>query len=506
MPSIKQRLQAAAAAWKDGGAKQAALLSDMAALASEVTQLKQFWGSGDWVSSDRPGNRYTSLRMQFEPQTALNYAALVGDIWDNSAVQACLNTAIRAWPESYPVVKERMPSGKKVIVEDHPLSALMETPNSAYDDTVLWAGTILSYWVDGNAYWGINRTRGSREIGEFVYIPHQLIRPQREKGSRNPGPDYYEMMQDGQPVRIAVEDIVHFRFGLDPYDTLLGMSAWKSVNRNVYTDNEAINYVATNLRTRGAAWLILSPKDADAGFEDPQKVKRDIMEATSGDNRGGVLVLDGSVDIKTPPPMKDMQIDTLHHLPETRICALAGFPPIAVGLWAGLERSTFENTDQANQQFWTTIVAVQRMMGRQLTQQVLRRPGSFPAFEEAHPNRVYYAGFDYSDVRALQPDKQAEWERVGKAYERGLLAEDEARSEMGYDPMTPAQKAALPAKLPAAAIPTDSGGSGGNGTGGAKTYLLPPALVGAPPLPPSDWVNRIVSELETLDNDGDSPV
>lgn len=64
------------------------------------------WSSGDWVSSNRPGNVYSSNRSwYFEPQTAINYAALVGDIWTNSAVQAVLNWIIQAWPESYPCVR-----------------------------------------------------------------------------------------------------------------------------------------------------------------------------------------------------------------------------------------------------------------------------------------------------------------------------------------------------------------------------------------------------------------
>jgi phage portal protein BeeE len=465
--------------------------------------LKAFWGSGDWVSSDRPGNRFTSQRIQFEPQTALNYSALVGDLWNNSACQACLNAAMRAWPDSYPVVKEKAPNGKKINVDDHPLTALLESPNDAYDDTVLWAGTILSYWVDGNAYWGINRTKGSREIGEFVYIPHQLIRPMRKPGSLSIGPESFEMLLNNVPTKIPVEDVVHFRFGIDPYNTLLGMSGWKSVNRNVYTDNEAINYVATNLRNRGAAWMIVSPKDSDTGFEDPDKIKKDIVDNTSGDNRSGVLVLDGAIDVKLPTPMKDMAIDTAHRIPETRICALAGFPVIAVGLAAGLERSTFENTDQAMAAFWNTIVAVQRMMGRQMTQQILRRPGNFPDYEAKTAKRKFWAGFDYSDVRALQPNKQLEWTRIGEAFDRSLLTEDEARAEMGYDPMTTKQKASIappaPVAIPGAAPVPDliPAKPGTNGTGKARGY----ALVGVMEEPaPSDWVDRIVTELGAIDD------
>lgn len=464
--------------------------------------LKAFWGSGDWVNSDRPGNRYSSWRYEFEPQTRLNYAALVGDLWTNSAVQACLNWIIRAWPESYPCVKE-VQGKKKVPVDDHPLVKLLEIPSEeAYDDTVLWAGTILSFWVDGNAYWGINRTRGSQAIGEFVYIPHDMIRPMRDEGSRNPGPDYFEMKAkgSGDPIRVKVEDIVHFRFGIDPHNDLLGMSAWKSVNRHVYTDNEAVNYVATTLRKRGAAWLIASPKESGVSFEDPEKVKKDIAESTSGDERGGVLVLDGAVDFTLPPPMKDQSMDTAHRIPETRTCALAGIPAMAAGLASGLERSTFSNTDQAEAAAWNTIVAVQRMMGRQLTRQVLRRKGNFPDWEEKNGSKQYWAGFDYSEVRALQPDKQQEWERIGKAYfVYNLLTEDEARAELGYEPITPKQRAAMTPKP--AQVPVGAASSNGNGTSGAKSYPLP--IDSAAYNGETSWADRVVAEIEALQNSGE---
>lgn len=454
---------------------------------------KAFWGGGDWVNSNRPGNRYTSERYYFEPQTNLNYSALVGDLWLNSAVQACLNWIIRAWPESYPCIKEKDASGKKLEVDDHPLLPLLQWPNQAYDDTVMWAGTILSFWTDGNAYWGINRTR-TGDIGELVYIPHDMITPKRRQDSTNVGPDYFEYRPNGIPTVIDPRDIIHYRFGIDPYYSLCGLSGWASVCRHVYTDNEGINYVATTLRRGGKAWMMLSPSDPNASVEDPEALVRMVESKTTGDNRGGVVYLDGDVKATMPPTMRDQSVDTIHRIPETRICALAGIPAITVGLAAGLERSTFENTEQATASAWNTIVAVQRMMGRQLTQQVIRRPmfdgqPNFYQWEAANRGREIWAGFDYTEVRALQPDKQAEWDRIGKAYDRTLLTDDEARVEMGYEPFTKKQRASMiiaqPVQAPPSGTQAQNGGSAkpaanGNGTGGKA------------------WAERVAAELDTL--------
>ncbi len=403
-------------------------------------QSKAYWGDGDWVSSNRPGNRWSSggYSGNWNPGTNINYSALAGDLWTNSAVQACLNALIRAWPESYPCVKQKDASGKKIPLENHPLTAILDNPNEFDDDTVLWAATIVSYWCDGNGYWRINRTRGNK-IAEFEFVPHYQICPMRELGSTNPGPDYYRLsFRDRPPIELDPWDVVHFRFGKDPYNDLLGMSAWASVAREVYTDNEAVNYTATTLRNGGAAWMIVSPASPDAQFDKPETVKDLIESTTTGDNRSRVLVFDGSMKADFPPSMKDNAVDTLRRIPETRICAMAGLPAMWVGLAAGLERSTFSNTDQAATAAWQTIVAVQRMMGRQLTKQVLWDKHNY-----AEPIGQVFAGFDYSEVRALQPDKAVEWERIREQFKASLLTDDEARVEMGYEAFTTAQRSQM---------------------------------------------------------------
>ena len=420
---------------------------------------KAFWGSGDWVNQ----NHGRGSGFSFSPGTNIDYAALNGNILKNSAVQSCLNALIRAWPESYPCVKKEQ-GEKKVKVPEHPLQEILQSPNSAYDDTVLWAGTITDFWVDGNAYWGMNRDAAG--LREFVYIPQACLTPKRNEGSRNPGPDYYDYYQNGAYRKVKPEDLVHFRFGVNPFNDLEGLSPWASVDREVYSDNEAINYVNSMLKNHGAAWIIAAPKHPEGYFTDPTGVKTKIEAHTAGDNRYRALVMDGATEFTFPPPMKDTGPDALRRTPETRIAALAGLPPIWVGFMAGLERSTYSNTEQAEKDAWRTIVAVQRMMGRQLTRQTIGRPGNF---ETRWHNRKFFAGFDYSEVRALQPDKEKEWKRVGEAHSvHGLLTLDEARAELGYDAATEEQMLELKPPEPE---PTEPGETEPK-DGASKTLLL----------------------------------
>lgn len=425
---------------------------------------KSFTGT-DWVSSDLPGNVFSSGGYKYDssPGTAVNYARLAGPYWSNSACQAVLNWIIRAWPESYPCVKKPGEGGKKLVVA-HPLTDILMDPNPFDDDTTLWGATILSFWCNGNAYWRINRDRGGR-VAEFEYVPHWAMMPHRDIDSNSPGPDYYRMWTNHGPIDIDPWNVVHFRFGKDPYNDLLGMSSWLSVDREVYTDNEGCNYTATTLRNRGTAWMIVSPNAADAEIEDPTAV-RDLIEArTTGDNRGRVVVLSGGVKVDSPGPMKDMDVTALRAVPVHRICALAGIAVDSLDLGDAGDHVTFQNQKAADAKSWNTLVQVQRMMGRQLTKQVLWNKYNYNV-----PRNTLFAGFDHSEVRALEVQKGEEWGRLVAAVDKGVLTPDEAREEMGYDGLTAAQKTEIedharslmpaPPLKPVAAV-------AGNGTGKA---------------------------------------
>lgn len=442
----------------------------------KIHEAKTAYNAGDWVVSSAPGNVYSSGRIRYntDPGTNLNYSLLAGSFWNNSACQAVLNWIIRAWPESYPCVKRPGEGGKKLVVADHALTRILMNPNEFDDDTVLWAGTIISFWCDGNAYWRINRTKGQK-VAEFEYIPHWAVMPHREPDSASPGPDYYRINTLKGPVDADPWDIVHFRFGKDPYNDLLGMSPWNSVNREVYTDNEGCNYTATTLRNRGTAWMIVSPNSADGEIDDPTAV-RDLIEArTTGDNRGRVVVLTGGVKIDQPGPMKDMDVTGLRQVPVHRICALAGIAVDSIDLGDAGDHVTFQNQKAADAKSWNTLVQVQRMMGRQLTKQVLWEPRNFN-----ETPLTLFAGFDYSEVRALEVQKGEEWDRILKAIKDGVITRDEGREEMGYDACTDAQKQEIEEYLqsflpepPAPPAPKPISGSdapmpaatNGNGTG-----------------------------------------
>lgn len=372
----------------------------------------------------------SSFRNDFHlrlPGTSLDYEKLVGDMWQNSAVQACLNWLVVSLPDAKPCVFETV-DNKPVRVDTHPLNELLQNPNQYYDGSVLWSGTLLSFVTNGNAYWRF--LRGSfGEIKEIWYIPHHQMFP---RWSRD-GSDFishYEYRVDGKIEMVLIEDVLHFRYGINPYNIRMGMSPLQSVIREIYTDTEATNYSATILKNMGITSLIASPKQSEMTTQtsfDPQEFVR-AFSKKKGDGRGEALALDVPLDITTidNSPEK-MALDVIRKYPESRICAVIGIPAMVVGLQAGLERSTFSNYEEARKVAWNdSLIPIMRMFGSQCTRQLLQR------MEIKEKNR-YYVDFDTSNISVLQPDVNAIHLRAREDFKAGVITRDEARSFLGLE-------------------------------------------------------------------------
>ena len=95
---------------------------------------------------------------------------------DNSAVMACIQWIMRAFPEAPCVVRRRTDLGMEII-EDHPLTWLLDSPNQHYSGAQLWQATVLSLNLCGNAYWlKVRNGEGRGPTRELWYEPHYTIR------------------------------------------------------------------------------------------------------------------------------------------------------------------------------------------------------------------------------------------------------------------------------------------------------------------------------------------
>jgi HK97 family phage portal protein len=300
--------------------------------------------------------------------------------------------------------------------------------------------TLLGYLatclhVDGNAYWRKLRA-GDAETGPVVQlwpISPRRITPHTVAGSGEFISYYRYYYSTTQYLDLPPSDVVHWTFGLDDADHRLGLSPLRRLVREISSDDQATRYADRLLANLAINGLSLEfDKDAPPitqAMADEMKAR--IGAAYGGDNVGATAVLSPGAKLSAlgfSPEQLDMK--TLHRVPEERISAVLGVPAIVAGLGAGLDHATYSNVEQAREAFTETkLIPLWRSITAALTIQLL------PDFISDASTVIE---FDLSDVRALATDEDALALRLKTLIEAGIISVDEARAEIGLPPGAPA--------------------------------------------------------------------
>jgi HK97 family phage portal protein len=369
----------------------------------------------------------------------------------NSAVFACLQVIATALAE--PELKVyRIAAGERVEVDDAPITDLLKRPNPHMTlDTLLWyLSNCLK--VDGNAYWRKMRA-GNPDTGNVVElwpISPSRLEPRTIRDSGDFISFYRYYIKPGQYEDIPVENVVHFKTGLDDKDHRLGCAPLKRLAREVSSDDQATRYadrLLANLAINGLSMEFdkeMGPIDRATADE----MKARIQSAYSGDNVGAVSVLSpGAKLVSHGFSPEQMDLKVLHRVPEERIAAVLGVPAIVAGLGAGLDRSTYSNFSEAREAFTEmTLIPSWRSVAATITLSLL------PDFMS---EKSAVVDFDIDDVRALGDDERKKATRLSIYVTAGILDVNEARAEIGREPRAPSPPAdaaapALPASPPEA--------------------------------------------------------
>ena len=356
-----------------------------------------------------------------------DFAKRVGTGMNSSVVMATIQWIQRAMLTAPVLVERRQTDGDWEKLFDHPLTTLLDSPNDFYAGSHLLSGTVLSYMTDGNAYWFQVPNNGGRPV-ELWYVPHWLIRPVwPSDGSEFIS--FYEYTPGGQRFRIERENVIHFRHGIDPRNTRLGVSPLASALAEIWTDMEAATFIANLLGNSGVPGLLISP-DADGieiGPGDAEMMKQYTQERTTGRHRGEVMVVSGKTKVtRLPWNPQEMDLTAATDRSEERVSALLGIPATVVGFAAGLETSDVGSTMKARlNQAWTNgVIPVQDNWADTLGRQLL------PLFGNDNRLRVK---FDLSGVAALREDQDKVWRRVGRAASEGWVPVETAQRLAGLD-------------------------------------------------------------------------
>ena len=366
----------------------------------------------------------------------------------NSAVYACLQVIATAVAEP-PLRVHRVKAGERVVMDGTPLGDLLARPNPHMTLSTLLAYLANCLHIDGNAYWRKLRA-GNPETGNVVElwpISPSRIEPRTNRGSGDFISYYRYYVRPGVYEDFAPEQIMHFRMGLDDKDHRLGCAPLKRLAREVSSDDQATRYADRLLANFAAPGLsVVFDKDtAPIDKATADEIKAKVRAAYSGDEIGAVSVLSPGAKLEShgfSPAQMDMK--TLHRVPEERIAAVLGVPAIVAGLGAGLDRSTYSNFAEAREAFTEMkLVPFWRAIGETITHALAA---------DFTSDRSTIVDFDISDVRALSDDQNALATRLQVYVSAGILDINEARAEIGREPKQEPQPAPAPAQRSARTI------------------------------------------------------
>lgn len=352
----------------------------------------------------------------------------------NSAVFACLIALSMAYFEPPVRVFRVDPGGTRRPVASGPpldLQGLLDAPNPYMDSAELWFWVAFAQNLDGNAYLEKVRAGDERRGNVVQLVPRspKSIRPMTDDGSGNLIDWYKHTYAPGEWRRVPVENMVHFKLGIDDHDHRLGLAPIKRLLRHVCADDEASRFATTLLQNYGVPGLVVQTPDKSLSEEKAEQIKHKVASAFGSDSRGNVGVLSNGAKMEqfgfSP---EQLNLKALHQIPETRIAAVMRVPPAIVGLSVGLEQtSNFASFEQIREQFVEqTLAPLWILRDKKLNAQLLPDFTRLPSVE---------VKTDLAEVRALQEDVNSLHERANADLESGGISLDEYRAMIGQQPL-----------------------------------------------------------------------
>ncbi|MGH7534232.1 MAG: phage portal protein, partial [Gemmatimonadales bacterium] len=322
----------------------------------------------------------------------------------------------------------------------HPLRRLLAQPNPEESTAELLTALIVHLQVGGNGYLHKRRNGVQQPVELWLLRPDRTAPVVGEDGMLT----RWEYTVPGRPMAPVVPgDLVHVKAAPDPLDDYHGLAPLAVAARIVDLDSSAIDYLRGFFLNAGVPAGILSFKtrvppeerkrQKDQWREEYQGLRMpsrsldgggwaDWIGGGGGSEIGGwhaLAVLDAGAEYKElgSRPEK-LRMTAIWEASETRICQVFGVPPILVGAWVGLERSTFANYAEARRSFWEeTLSPLYRYLGDVLTRGLAREFG----------DRLRVR-FDLTTVMALQEDADRRRAWSVKLWDSGLGSLNEARA------------------------------------------------------------------------------
>ena len=383
---------------------------------------------------------YNSLGYDSVPK--ISYEDLATDGYsENAIVYRCVNEIANNASR----VKINLFRGDQEV-DNHPLLDLLYKPSPTMSQVEYFQSVYSYLLIAGNNY--------MLSVGGDNTPPTELynLRPDRIKirtGTRAM-PVAYDYMLKGQVVESYEVDqatgsskVKHIKL-FNPLDDYYGMSPIQASSVDIDQHNLAnkhnVNLLQNGARPSGA--VIFNPKDETGGHVQLTDVQRnqlmnDVNQRFSGTgNAGKPMLLEGDFDWKEMGlSPKDMDFIQLKNMSAKDIALVYGVPSQLIGI---PDSQTYSNFAEAKLALYneTIIPLLDRIQGDMNEWLV-------PMFNEQGLELRY----DIDSIPAMAEQRKRVFESVTAGVRDGILTRNEAREQLGYEPIEGADSLLVQANL-----------------------------------------------------------
>lgn len=342
----------------------------------------------------------------------------------NAVVRACVQEIITSLSEAPIRAYTIDDDGNRKYLVDHPIEQLFKRPNKRDSYVEFLERTGQHYFLGGNSFWEKKRLNNGRI---YNLVP---LRPDRVLTA--------DVDEDNFPVRfkvrtgknnietktISVDDLVHIP-DIDPLNEVFGMPRLISAISEVQADNEATMYVNEVLHNHGSPGTVVaidSERIRGQGLLERAEARWEEKFGPRA-GRGKVAFLPGAHTVKEIGfNLKDLEFKDMRDIARSSICAVFGVDPMIIGVSGRGGTLSGNEHMEARRKLWKqTIIPLIRRWEAAIN--------AFLAYEYGD----IYAGFDLTQVAALQESRNEAIKRAREMARTGGATLPEIRNEMGFD-------------------------------------------------------------------------
>jgi HK97 family phage portal protein len=342
----------------------------------------------------------------------------------NSAVSACATTLQLTFPEP-PLLVGIEDEGRFVPDYIHSLNALLKKPNSDMGMAEFLQFAVAYNSIGGNAYFWKQRNSSGRVIALYPFSDVNVT-PIAGINTDEGFVAYYEFDPgNGRKVPISKDDIIHWKWMVDPHNPHKGIGAIELSAREVDRDNEATSYIFSLLKNNAVPPVVITLEPGDEPTQDEMDAMGQKWVQKHGAGQPAFITNGMKVD-QLGYDLNKLAGETLADVPETRIAANFHVPPSVAGLNVGVKRSDYGDTAARKAFTEQTLMALWRSFASEMFNG-LKDDFALP--------KNYALKFDVSNVGALQELKKDQRTSVNEMWKSGLVTRAEAKRELGMKPL-----------------------------------------------------------------------